>query len=96
MYYVICEQQRRRSACASAQSDQRLCFRCIDSVISLVSVPRISNLMLASVAEQAGFSLTWSETPEDRFLMTRLIGILTISNVIPRLLSAFIHVDLFT
>ena len=26
MSYVICEQQRRRSACASAQSDQRLCF----------------------------------------------------------------------
>ena len=24
MSYVICEQQRRRSACASAQSDQRL------------------------------------------------------------------------
>ena len=23
--YAICEQQRRRSACASAQSDQRLC-----------------------------------------------------------------------
>ena len=23
--YDICEQQRRRSACASAQSDQRLC-----------------------------------------------------------------------
>ena len=25
MSYAICEQQRRRSACASAQSDQRLC-----------------------------------------------------------------------
>ena len=25
MSYVICEQQRRRSACASAQSDKRLC-----------------------------------------------------------------------
>ena len=25
MSYFICEQQRRRSACASAQSDQRLC-----------------------------------------------------------------------
>ena len=25
MSYVICEQERRRSACASAQSDQRLC-----------------------------------------------------------------------
>ena len=24
--YAICEQQRRRSACASAQSDQRLCY----------------------------------------------------------------------
>ena len=24
--YALCEQQRRRSACASAQSDQRLCF----------------------------------------------------------------------
>ena len=23
---VVCEQQRRRAACASAQSDQRLCF----------------------------------------------------------------------
>ena len=25
LFYAICEQQRRRSACASAQSDQRLC-----------------------------------------------------------------------
>ena len=41
MSYVICKQQRRRSACASAQ--------------------------LASEAEQASLSLTWSETPEDTF-----------------------------
>ena len=25
LFYVICEQQRRRSACASAQSDKQLC-----------------------------------------------------------------------
>ena len=37
--------------------------RCLDSVMSLVSVTKISSLMLASVAEQAGLSLTWSETP---------------------------------
>ena len=67
MSYVICEQQRCRSACASGQSDQRLCFRCLASVMSLVSVTKISNLMLASVAEQAGLSLTWSGTPEDAF-----------------------------
>ena len=40
---------------------------CLDSVMSLVSVTKISNLMLASVAEQASLSLTWSETPEDTF-----------------------------
>ena len=67
MCHVICEQQRRKPACASAQSDQRLCFRCLDGVMSLVSVIKISSLMLASVAEQASLSLTWSETPEDMF-----------------------------
>ena len=46
--------------------------RCLDSVMSLVSVTKISSLMLASVAEQASLSLTWSETPEAHFLMARL------------------------
>ena len=41
--------------------------RCLDSVMSLVSVTKISSLMLASVAEQASLSVTWSETPEDTF-----------------------------
>ena len=41
--------------------------RCLDSVVSLVSVTKISSLMLASVAEQASLSLTWSETAEDTF-----------------------------
>ena len=41
--------------------------RCLDSVMSLVSVTKISSLMLASVAEQAGLCLAWSETPEDTF-----------------------------
>ena len=41
--------------------------RCLDSVMSLVSVIKISSLLLASVVEQASLSLTWSETPEDTF-----------------------------
>ena len=41
--------------------------RCLDSVMYVVSVTKISSLMLASVAEQANLSLTWSETPEDTF-----------------------------
>ena len=32
---------------------------CLDSAMSLVSVTKISSLMLASVAEQASLSLTW-------------------------------------
>ena len=35
--------------------------------MSLVSVTKISSLVLASIAEQASLSLTWSETPEDTF-----------------------------
>ena len=41
--------------------------RCLDSTISLDSIAEISRLLLASVAQQASLSLTWSETPEDTF-----------------------------
>ena len=41
--------------------------RCLHSVMSLVSVTKISSPMVASVAEQASLSLTWLETPEDTF-----------------------------
>ena len=42
--FARCEQQRRRSACASAQSDQRLCFRCLGSIIPLLAIAEISRL----------------------------------------------------
>ena len=41
--------------------------RCLDSVMSLVSVTKLSSLMLATVAEQASLSLIWSEISEDTF-----------------------------
>ena len=47
-------------------------IRCLDSIIPLVSISEISSLWLASVAEQAGLSLTWSETLKTGFLMMRL------------------------
>ena len=71
--YVMCEQQRRRSACASAQSDQRFVVRCLDSLIPLLAIAEISRLQLASAAEQAGLSLNWSQTPKTGFLVTWLI-----------------------
>ena len=33
--FALCQQRRRRSACASVQSDQRLCYLLLDSTISL-------------------------------------------------------------
>ena len=42
--YAMCEQQKRRSACASMQSDQRLVVRCLDSILPLVSVSRLASL----------------------------------------------------
>ena len=68
--YAICEQQRRRSACASAQSDQHFVVRCLDNIIPIVSIFAISCLSLASVAEQTGLRVTWSKTPKT---VTRLI-----------------------
>ena len=47
--------------------------RCLDSIIPLVSISEISSLYLASVAAQAGLSLTWSQTPSTGFLVTRPI-----------------------
>ena len=65
--YVICEQQRCRSACASAQSDQRLCC----------SLPRQYNTSsfyvqnfkpLASFCGCAGLFVSYLvENPKDRF-----------------------------
>ena len=41
--------------------------RCLDSRIHILGIPEISGLLLVSVAEQPGLSLTWSQTPDDRF-----------------------------
>ena len=64
---AICERQRRRSACASAQSDQPFVVRCLDSILPLVSISAISSLYLASLAAPAGLCRTWSKNPENRF-----------------------------
>ena len=46
--------------------------RFLDSIIPLVSISIISSLQLVSIAEQAGLSLTLSQTPNIGFLVTWL------------------------
>ena len=43
---------------------------CLDSIIPLVSISKISSLYLASVAAQAGLCLTWSQISKTGFLVT--------------------------
>ena len=41
--------------------------RCLDSIMPLVSISKISRLKLVAVAEQTGLSHTWSKMFEDTF-----------------------------
>ena len=51
----------------SSQSDQRLCYSLLESIISRLATSKIS------VAEQAGLNLTLSETPKTGFVTSRTI-----------------------
>ena len=71
--YAICEQKGAGQPVHPRSLISAFIVRCLDSVIPLVSISEISSLYLASVAAQAGLSLTWSQTPRTGFLVTRLI-----------------------
>ena len=42
--------------------------RCLDSMICILALSKVSRFYLFSVAEQAGLNLTWLKIPEDTFL----------------------------
>ena len=73
LVFATYEQQRRRSACASSQSDQRLCYSLLrqDNICSFY----MQNLkpVASSIAEEAGLSLTWSQILKTGFLVTQLL-----------------------
>ena len=53
--------------------------RCLDSIIPLLAIAEISRPYPVSVAEQAGLSLNWSQTPKTGFLVTLLVSQLSSS-----------------
>ena len=64
-----------KGADQSAHSHSLICIfvvRCLDHMTPIVSISEISSLNLASIAEQTGLCLTWSQTPKTGFLVTRL------------------------
>ena len=60
--YVICEQQRCRSTCAFAHSDQHHVVSFLDSMICIHVISKVQDS-----AEQAGLNLTWSKISKDKF-----------------------------
>ena len=42
-------------------------FRCLDSIIPLVSISEVASPYLVSAAEQAGLGLNWSQIPKTGF-----------------------------
>ena len=59
----VCKQHRRRPACASAQSDQRLFFCFLESIICKLAAGEISIFKLVSLAEETGLKHSLSKHP---------------------------------
>ena len=71
--FLHMRKQGRRSACGKREADRRLCSRCTDRTIPLLSESKLLSLWPSSGAVQPGLCRTWSETPKTGFLETRLM-----------------------
>ena len=69
----VCEQHRRRTACASAQSDQRLFIRFLESIICKLAAGEISIFKLVSSLYSWGdwFEALFVETPRRQVFSQR-------------------------
>ena len=64
--------------------------RCLDSRKPILAISKMSRLYLVCVDEQVGLSLTWSQTPEERF--SRDEAHLWVHNVIMHMVDARVTV----
>ena len=64
---VVCEQQRRRPACASAQSDQRLCFSRFGKYHIQTCYKPNFNFLAGPCNWEEWFESRVAGNPEDRF-----------------------------
>ena len=59
--FCICKNKGADQLRYNRAADQRLCFRCKDSTIPLLSKSKISGIYPSSVAVQPGLCWTWSD-----------------------------------
>ena len=71
---VHCEARHKKTCLCHANNKSSLIsafvVRYLDSIIPILAKSKISRLQLVSVAEQAGLSLTWWQSPKTDFLVT--------------------------
>ena len=65
--FVVCEQHRRRPACAFAQSDQLLCDSLFEKYHMLTCYRRNFNLLASLCSWGHWFETRFVDNPEDRF-----------------------------
>ena len=89
--FVICKQQRRRSACAPAQSDQHLCYSLPRKCNTSFFYIRHFKPQASSLCDCAGrFESQWSRTLKTGFLVTRLLWYCSVLWFIPNYVLWFI------
>ena len=74
--FCTCENKDADQLRGNRKADQRLCFRYMDSTISLLSKSEISSLKPSCLVVQTGLCGPWLETMKTGFLTTRLILIM--------------------
>ena len=70
--YVICYNKDANQPAHPCSLISALVVCCLDSIITLLEIAKMSSLYLVSVTEQVSLSLIWSQTPKTGFLMTWL------------------------
>ena len=69
----VCKNKDADQLRGNLATDQRICFRFIDSTITVLPKSKISSLWPYSVIVQAGLFWTWLETPKTGFLASGLM-----------------------
>ena len=71
--YEVCKQQSADQPAHLRSLISAFVFRYLDSIMPILAKSKISRPLLASVTEQAGLSLSWSQPSMTGFLVVQLI-----------------------
>ena len=69
--FRVCEKHRCRPACASAQSDQHLCYSLIGKYNISTCIKQVFNFLASLCSWYTGLSITLSETLKTGFVASR-------------------------